>query len=303
MTDKIMMTEEFLRQLGSCAPYLTAFRKAFPATNYPDGVEITADVCEAHADAFDWAWAADVMLVQQKYREWTAATSHGNATYDALQREREEASTARERALTDWQTRHDQRFNYPTSGTPAAASREYTQLEREWEKKLEEFNTRSRKHSARSFGVLFEDPENYSQRVKDVATYVERERREREEYDLRTAVNRAEELRQSIDHNTRVIDRTRRALKRDRDALPAAEQAAVQAQGRLAELRLERARQEAQRAEESLRQRQQAVAELEAQIAAAQAATAAAAPTTDAVTSDATSDATSDDATKELANA
>lgn len=73
------MTKNMLRELGSCGPYVRKFGETFPEERFPDGVEITEDVCAEYTDAFDWNWALQVML-----------TYDGRVLHDKLMRSRAE---------------------------------------------------------------------------------------------------------------------------------------------------------------------------------------------------------------------
>jgi hypothetical protein len=68
-------THELMRDLNTCGSYYRAFCERFPTSEYPDGVEVTAEVCAANADAFDWQWAASTLLNDAGEREWNQLTS------------------------------------------------------------------------------------------------------------------------------------------------------------------------------------------------------------------------------------
>lgn len=61
---------EALRSLGSCGPYLRTHAELFPTSRFPKGPALTAAVCAAHADSFDWDWAASNMLTYAGRDEW-----------------------------------------------------------------------------------------------------------------------------------------------------------------------------------------------------------------------------------------
>lgn len=56
------LTRATLQELGSCGPYVRTFSSAFPQETYPDGIEITEEVCAQYYRDFDWSWAEGRLL-------------------------------------------------------------------------------------------------------------------------------------------------------------------------------------------------------------------------------------------------
>lgn len=61
-TGPFRLTRATLQELGSCGPYVRTFSSAFPQETYPDGIEITQEVCAQHYRDFDWSWAESRLL-------------------------------------------------------------------------------------------------------------------------------------------------------------------------------------------------------------------------------------------------
>jgi hypothetical protein len=60
-----LVTVSRLDQAGACPEYLELFKRLFP-----DGVELTVDVCVAHADDFQWEWACNRLLPHAARATW-----------------------------------------------------------------------------------------------------------------------------------------------------------------------------------------------------------------------------------------
>jgi len=78
MSKKI--TVELLRRLGACQEERDFFAKLFP-----DGTEVTVELCVKHAGDFDWSWAAEELLTFKAYDVYDADMD----TVFAAQREAE----------------------------------------------------------------------------------------------------------------------------------------------------------------------------------------------------------------------
>ena len=75
MTMKI--TAALLRAKYACEIQVRQFEALFP-----NGVEITSDLCVLHADSFDWGWAAKNLLPPDKYADYKAKTVPRYADYE-----------------------------------------------------------------------------------------------------------------------------------------------------------------------------------------------------------------------------
>jgi hypothetical protein len=90
----LYMTEERLEEKSACGGSIRRFVEYFP-----DGVEISPDICEKHRDDFDWESAADYFLDSEHRKEWETKDKEFNQTYHDLTRE---ASERRRRSETTW---------------------------------------------------------------------------------------------------------------------------------------------------------------------------------------------------------
>ena len=68
------ITATILRAKDACETQVRRFEALFP-----NGVEITSELCVLHADSFDWDWAAEYLLPLDKYADYRANVS---ALYD-----------------------------------------------------------------------------------------------------------------------------------------------------------------------------------------------------------------------------
>lgn len=62
------ITHKFLKGNGACHRQYELFQATFPESAYPDGVEITLDLCLRHSQDFDFCWAAQHILSYEQYR-------------------------------------------------------------------------------------------------------------------------------------------------------------------------------------------------------------------------------------------
>jgi hypothetical protein len=66
----VKMTRQLLLDVGVCGTYVRTFSNKFPIETYPDGVELNREVCEAHANDFDWPWAVAEFLNWNGRQRW-----------------------------------------------------------------------------------------------------------------------------------------------------------------------------------------------------------------------------------------
>ena len=76
MTMKI--TAAVLRAKDACETQVRRFEALFP-----NGVEITSELCVQHAGSFDWSWAAKNLLPPGKYADYKAKHAPLYADYEA----------------------------------------------------------------------------------------------------------------------------------------------------------------------------------------------------------------------------
>jgi len=50
-----------------------------------EGVEVTEELCVAHAQEFDWRWAREQLLTEEQQAEYRAVQQPAYAVYDAVE--------------------------------------------------------------------------------------------------------------------------------------------------------------------------------------------------------------------------
>lgn len=153
------MTQELLTELGSCGDYVHTFRRLFPSSEFPDGVEINEEVCWANAGEFPWYWAVEQML-----------SGRGGERYHAVKREIQRERNAHNQKLIDarhaWQEKHGEQYAEVTYDTSREARDEYRQLVSTWEAELLELGLSDGQIEARAFGRVFSgEPDLRSNKV------------------------------------------------------------------------------------------------------------------------------------------
>lgn len=89
------ITYALLTRHGACSEQLAMFKRTIPLDEFPNGVEVTRELCAEHAEKFEWSWAADTLLTEAASAEFDDATRAarkersrviraGNDAYDAL---------------------------------------------------------------------------------------------------------------------------------------------------------------------------------------------------------------------------
>ena len=72
------ITADALRAKDACEAQVCRFEDLFP-----NGVEITSELCVQHACSFDWNWAAENLLPPGKYADYEAKYAPLWADYEA----------------------------------------------------------------------------------------------------------------------------------------------------------------------------------------------------------------------------
>lgn len=108
------VTLGLLAELGACGSQRREFENLFGN----ESVEVTPELCEKHAETFDWDWAARNMLTREQFREYIRRYGDARREYEK-----------------EWERIHDE--GLCSSGACA-------KLSEEWSKK-----------SARYFGEMF----------------------------------------------------------------------------------------------------------------------------------------------------
>ena len=72
------ITAALLQEKDACEIQVRRFEDLFP-----NGVEITQELCVQHARSFDWNWAAENLLSPDKYADYEAKAAALYADYEA----------------------------------------------------------------------------------------------------------------------------------------------------------------------------------------------------------------------------
>jgi hypothetical protein len=75
-TTEMKITIQLLESKGACSEQLSKFKKLFP-----DGVTPTRELCLAHAEDFDWGWAASKLLSKEGSEVFYKSTASVNKAY------------------------------------------------------------------------------------------------------------------------------------------------------------------------------------------------------------------------------
>lgn len=80
----MFLTANAIQRLGACGEYVDRFR-----TLFPNGTEVTPELCVDHQGAFDWHWAAAYLMSPEERVAWNRAVDDAtrdlNQTAEALQ--------------------------------------------------------------------------------------------------------------------------------------------------------------------------------------------------------------------------
>src|SRR5882757_8417376 len=68
-----------LDEAGACQSQRREFDRLFP-----EGVEVTPDLCEKYSDVFDWSWAAENLLSPSAWAEYEKVTASALAEYEKV---------------------------------------------------------------------------------------------------------------------------------------------------------------------------------------------------------------------------
>ena len=89
------ITLDMLERLAACSQQRSLFNRLFP-----NGTDVTVELCEQHSDRFDWQWAAENFLTEEsalvEYDNLTdaALTEYGNVSSAAQEKYIESTATA-----------------------------------------------------------------------------------------------------------------------------------------------------------------------------------------------------------------
>jgi chromosome segregation ATPase len=284
----VKMTKEILRSLGSCSDYLTKFRNQFPVRTYPNGVEVTRELCENHHQRFDWSWGAEVMLTYDANREYIKRTQSGDRVVDELSARQVEAKKLYDEQTAAWRTKYNQPYAWPESDASAEARRTNTEINATFNRANEEIDLDRSKHRAGTFGELMQDPSNYSSRLTQALVEEEtrQEARDRQavaaaELDVKANVDMIENLR-------RAINDANENIKRWTDEIPQLEAKGPELERNLAELRIKFTNRDLERARERAEAAQRVVDDLQRKLNEAVETRAKTAPTESQETSEST---------------
>jgi len=73
------ITLDDLDKAGACQSQRREFARLFP-----EGVEVTPDLCEKYSDVFDWEWAAENLLSPSAWAEYGKVRASAWAEYDKV---------------------------------------------------------------------------------------------------------------------------------------------------------------------------------------------------------------------------
>ena len=73
------ITKELLEVNNACFGQVNLFGKLFP-----DGVEVTEELCLKHTNDFDFEWAAMVLLTKEQYREYQKVLGRAYQEYQKV---------------------------------------------------------------------------------------------------------------------------------------------------------------------------------------------------------------------------
>lgn len=92
----MFITVEMLKTADVCATARSRFEDLFP-----DGVEVTRELCLQHASAFDWDWAAENLLPKSAWDVYDAAVEPALDVYDAAVKSAWDAYDAADKSARD----------------------------------------------------------------------------------------------------------------------------------------------------------------------------------------------------------
>ena len=94
------ITVKLLKSKGACAEQVDKF-----AALFPDGVEPTKALCFAHAQTFDWRWAAENLLPAPAREAYDKARAPAERAYNEARATAEKAYN--EAVATAWKARNE----------------------------------------------------------------------------------------------------------------------------------------------------------------------------------------------------
>lgn len=97
------ITVEDLERVGACPAYINTFKEKFPIEDFPEGVEVTEEVCLANVGQFDFQFAAQNFLTSDVYAEFaTEFRTVADAEYTKNQEAQLELTAIYEMTSTEW---------------------------------------------------------------------------------------------------------------------------------------------------------------------------------------------------------
>lgn len=148
------MTTELLAHAGVCGSYRQTFERLFPSIEYPDGVDVTSDVCAGVADQFDWGLARGYFLNDEGQRTHRKALSRDDAVMTKIREEGARIAEEREAASVAWQAKYNQENPWVDWDTPEDAREAFRELERTFDGRYQANQARITEHAARTFAEL-----------------------------------------------------------------------------------------------------------------------------------------------------
>jgi hypothetical protein len=140
-----------LQGLDACNFYLRAFARLFPQSTYPDGVEVTPELCVRYAEEFDWEWAADELLTEEGYRLYEQALNDHPEARRLTELDRQ--------AMNDWQserTAWSAKYSVVIEGP---SEREYRAIKHRYHERQDKIDADWKRFTAKLFAELSETQE------------------------------------------------------------------------------------------------------------------------------------------------
>lgn len=235
----VKMTTELLHHAGVCGSYRSTFDRLFPSTEYPDGVDVTPEVCEGVADQFDWSSARGYFLNDKGQRRHRVALNRDDAVMTSIREETEQIAHEREAALTAWQTRYGQSNPWTDWDTPDVARDAMRELEETFSQRVNANQARISQHAARAFAELVVQSEYQRRDLNELINAAENTRARQARQELTDAEQR-------VTLATQGIEDARRALERHTADLPLAERALITVRAAFTAAEVKRAQARAQ---------------------------------------------------------
>jgi hypothetical protein len=254
------MTTELLQHAGVCGSYRQTFERLFPSTEYPDGVDVTPEVCEGVAEQFDWGSARGYFLNDTGQRRHRVALNRDNAVMTSVREAATKITEDREAAIAAWQARYDQPNPWADWDTRDDARTAFQELERTFDQRTTANNARISQHAARTFAELVVQPQ-YQRSDLDTLIRTAEQTRTRNARKVLTDAEHA-----VADARTR-IEVAERDLAHWTEQLPNLERALIQVRATFTAAEVGRAQARAQSAADAVAEAEKIAAEAAAELA------------------------------------